>query len=253
MGYDNDDVFHHPLLKRVIDGIKRMRGEKDLLERRPITRDVLLSILATLDQSTLIGATLHASFCLAFAAFLRIGEFTWNSGDVNEEFASYFAVRRSVTLHDDHLEFSLPSSKTDPFRRGVTITVAAANDDACAIRSLRHLFTAFPAAATDPLFFPGKPFTRYLVTNELRKILRQLGLEGHYSGHSFRRGAATSARESGLAEHEIQLLGRWKSDSYKLYIVANPTYILNASRRHQQATRMATSNRHYPPRSRRRR
>lgn len=200
-----------------------------------------------------MGATLHAAFCLAFAGFLRIGEFTWSSGDLNEEFASYFAVRRSVALHNDHLEFSLPSSKTDPFRRGVTIAIAAADDDACAVRSLRYLFTTFPSAATDPLFNPGKPFTRHLVAQELRRILRYLGFKGHYSGHSFRRGAATSARESGLSEDEIQLLGRWKSDSYKLYIVANPAYILNASRRHQRPNQVHTTSNRRPPRSRRRR
>jgi len=29
-------------------------------------------------------------------------------------------------------------------------------------------------------------------------------------------------------------LGRWKSDSYRLYIEAHPSYILNTSRRHQR-------------------
>ena len=74
-----------------------------------------------------------------------------------------------------------------------------------------------------------------LVTETLRNSLKGLGLSGHYSGHSFRRGAATSAREAGLSDDEIQFLGRWKSDSYKLYIDSSPQYILNASRRHQKA------------------
>jgi hypothetical protein len=45
----------------------------------PITRDLLLRILARLDTNTPEGATHHAAFCTAFAGFLRVGEFTWTS------------------------------------------------------------------------------------------------------------------------------------------------------------------------------
>ena len=71
-----------PVLDRTIRGIKRVRGEGISRERKPITRDVLLKILGTFDVSTRQSATLNASFCLAFAAFLRIGECTWSSGDL---------------------------------------------------------------------------------------------------------------------------------------------------------------------------
>ena len=38
------------------------------------------------------------------------------------------------------------------------------------------------------------------------------------TGHSFRIGAATAAATAHIPDHIIQLLGRWKSDSYKRYI-----------------------------------
>lgn len=34
-------------------------------------------MLKQLDQSTKTGVNLHATFCLAFAGFLRAGEFTY--------------------------------------------------------------------------------------------------------------------------------------------------------------------------------
>ena len=41
-----------------------------------------------------------------------------------------------------------------------------------------------------------------------------------YSGHSYRGGGATSAAMAGLADWEIKLLGRWKSNVYLRYIKA---------------------------------
>lgn len=235
MGFENLEAFHHPLLQRVINGIRRLRGEADTKERRPITRDLLLQILRQFDQTTLVGATLHASFCLAFAAFLRVGEFTWSQSELTDDFQRWHITRRSVKLHKDYMELTLPAFKTDPFRRGITLSIAAATDNACPVRSLRNLFTRFPAELSSPLFYPDKAFTRQYVIATLQDALRILGHAGHYSGHSFRRGAATSARDAGLSDDEIQLLGRWKSDSYRLYIETHPSYILAASRRLQQS------------------
>ena len=118
MGYEDLSVFHSPRLQRVIAGLRRMRGEAGTRERRPITKDLLLQVLPHFNRSTREGATLHAAFCLAFAAFLRGGEFTYTARDLESpEFSKWFLTRRSVTLHKDHLELTLPASKTDPFRR----------------------------------------------------------------------------------------------------------------------------------------
>ena len=91
---------------------------------------------------------------------------------------------------------------------------AAVNDEACPVRSLRNLIERFPTDLTQPMFYPKKTFTRNFVTKALREVLKDKGYQGNYSGHSFRRGAATSAKNAGLNEDEIKLLGRWKSDAY---------------------------------------
>jgi len=39
-----------------------------------------------------------------------------------------------------------------------------------------------------------------------------------FSGHSFCHGAASLATAIGFNNYKIQLLGRWRNDSYKLYI-----------------------------------
>jgi len=44
------------------------------------------------------------------------------------------------------------------------------------------------------------------------------GITGSFSSHSFRIGAATVAAQRGIPDHQIQLMGRWTSNAYQLYI-----------------------------------
>ena len=182
------------------------------------------------------GATLYAAFCLAFAAFLRIGEFTWSNSDWQSDgdFKQWHITRNSVRFHPsgprpNRLHLTLPASKTDPFRHGITLTIAAAESSnfhsdtskTCAVSALYRLLDKWPAPPHTPLFsnthlITGNTttngrlasFDRTHVVNRLRDLLVQAGITGHYSGHSFRRGAATWARQAGIPNGDIQLLGR---------------------------------------------
>ena len=235
-GFTDVDSFSNDLLQRVVQGIRRQQGDPNRKERLPITRDLLLQIVHGFDSTTRFGATMHAAFCLAFAAFLRVGEFTYDQDDLSPDFSKYYLTRSSVTFHHGHMNLNLPGSKTDAFRRGVNLTIARASDEACPIRSLTNLFSRYPDSPYAPLFFTSAaPFTRKLVVDTLHKSLMNLGIQGKYSGHSFRRGAATSAHRAGLEDAMIQVLGRWRSDAYKLYIDIKHDVIIDASRRHQQA------------------
>ena len=146
----------------------------------------------------------------------------------------------------DRLLLTLPASKTDPFRRGITLTIAAVGDGACTVKTLHHLTTTWPSEPHAPLFsnipfdtFQANnglvSFDRNWVVSQLRHLLILEGTLGHYSGHSFRRGAATWAKQVGIPDEDIQLLGRWKSSAYKRYIEVHPEHIFNVSRRLQTA------------------
>ena len=201
-------------------------------------KEILIQLTKILDTATLLRATIHTAFYLVFAGFLRIEEFTWGQAEYTlSDFAEFHTTRRSVRLLKDRLELSLPSSKTDPYRKNIILTIIATGDIACPVASLHYLFNRFLSRPVDSLFYSSKPFTRQLVTDTLRQMFKALGYTGHYSGYSFRRGAATSAKEAGVSDSDTQLLGRWKSNSYKLYIDANPDYILKISRQ-QQGSRL---------------
>ena len=83
------------------------------------------------------------TICLAFAGFLHMGEFTWARGELNAEFQNWHITQGSVLLGEDWVQLSLPASKTDPFRQGVTLTIAATGGEACAVAALKHLFGRF--------------------------------------------------------------------------------------------------------------
>ena len=256
-----DDVFHHPRLRRIIDGARNIFGEAPRRDRYPLTRDILVRILSfpliSLDgpldyldvDAHLEARALRASFTLAFAAFLRIGEFTYSPlalADWSRQ-SSRLLTRQAVTISStgDALCLVLPQSKTDPSRKGVTLVVARSDpgDIACPVQAMVDYFasTAHFALPGSPLFFRTNashtkllPWTRAYVLRRLALCLEQAGIDARgFSGHSFRRGAATTAAHNNLGGYEIQLLGRWKSDAYKAYIDTPPAQLHALSRRLQ--------------------
>jgi hypothetical protein len=70
-------VFDDETLKRIIRGAKRQYGTSSIRHRKEITKDILVSILAHLRNTH--DDNIRAAFCTAFAAFLPLGEFTWDT------------------------------------------------------------------------------------------------------------------------------------------------------------------------------
>ena len=218
-------------LERVIRGIKREHAEPERLERSPLTRDRLLKILRQLHQPSYKNYTLLAVFTLVFAGFLRVGELTYQQADLDlgPNFRSWFLTKSSIRVIDDrtYMAVNLPASKTDPFRHGVEIIIAASRDEACPVRAMRNFLRQDRHHPPfDPLFtvdqFRRAPFTREYVVHQLRMLATTAGLgTGTWNGHNFRRGAATWAAEVTLPEQQIQALGRWTSATYRSYIEAS--------------------------------
>ena len=83
------NIFHNTRLKRVLDGTRRLGGEVDIRERHINTKDILLQILSHFNPSVKQNIGIQATFCLVFAALLRVSEFTYKSKYIrNEDFDS---------------------------------------------------------------------------------------------------------------------------------------------------------------------
>lgn len=234
------DAVESPVVQRVIRGIKRYFGDRDRKPTTPITLSILQRLVAvSAPRTSLQHANLDAAIKLAFTAFLRSGEFTVK-GEKHKIFdPSIHLTRGSISFFPSlstpsDISITFPASKTDPFRKGVTTHVAAVDAPTCAVKALQFLFHTDPRPPTAPLFCnaDGSPLQYSSFVYSLRSLLNSAGFDAQkFSGHSFRRGAATAAAEAGLTEYEIQMLGRWRSDAYKLYIESSRSRILNLSTR----------------------
>ena len=236
-------AFSDPRLERTIQGIKRDHNEPERRMRTPLTRPCLKHIIHHLSPINYNDVATRAAFTLAFAGFLRVGEFTYKESDreLGPAFGKWFITKRSIRIRarGSFMELTIPSSKTDPFRKGIKLTIAASNDSACPVHAMQQFLDLDTHRGQhSPLFCIGQSsqqaFTREYVVQRLQNLALIAGL-GHsaWNGHSFRRGAATWATETGLSEHEIQTLGRWKSDAFKAYIEYSERERITLSKRFQ--------------------
>jgi hypothetical protein len=221
------------ILQRVICGIKRVHGKKG---RAP---KAMLEQLDCLKPGDLV---LHGACTMAFAGFLQCGKLTVKSADkfnvsVDLSINSIkFVPDLNNTTHDI---LWIPRSKTDTFRTGMDVYLAKAPDAiTCPVAALCTLISFYRQEGSGldhephtPLFvIKGKAMTRSWFINSIRNLLLRAGHDpSPYSGHSFRRGAASSTAAASYSNYKIQLLGRWRSDCHKLYIELPVHHILSLS------------------------
>ena len=244
-------AFTDPRLERTIQCIKCDHSETDRRTRTPLTHAFLLQILRCLNISTYNNIILQAAFTFVFAGFLRVGKFTYKDKEqeLGPTFTQWFLTKSSVRITEaaTHMEVIFPSSKTDPFRKGIKLSIAASNDTGCPVEAMRRLLREDSNRdPLSPLFCIGRhkqlAFTREYIVAKLQELTRHAGLVyGLWNGHSFRTGAATWTAEVGISEAEIQTLGRWRWDAYKAYIEYLLEEQVTLSRRFQAAQNVHTS------------
>ena len=165
-----------------------------------------------------MGSLLHG----LFFGFLRSSKFTVPP-------PGQFDHSIHLTLSDISLDsrqsprrvqITIKQSKTDPFRRGVTLSLGCTGHQICPVRAIVPYLAARGNKA-GPLFIHqnNTMLTREGFSLALDKLLSQLHLDkGQFNTHSFRIGAATSAKQASMSDIHIKTLGRWRSDAYQRYI-----------------------------------
>lgn len=238
------EVFDSPWLERLIKGARRtfVQQRKD---RFPITKDVLTRITSTIPH-TVDDINCFTAFKVAWAGFLRLGEITYEQRDLaSRSFADINVTRSDVYFseRDQHVVLRLKRTKTDTSHTGVEVILAATGEPTCPVQALRSLFAHDPQPPDAPLFRLAKTaFSYNKVVKILRNSLTSNGINDFgYSGHSFRRGAAQHASDNGMLEEHIQLLGRWTSQSFRLYFDASKTKLYTLNRQFQTGRRPAVT------------
>ena len=220
-----DQGFPDPLvnclrLQRVLRGVKRTQGDASS-QRLPITDDVMVVIFKALDLNIPDHCLFWAACCLAYFGFLRSAEFTVpNLASFSPSIHLGVAdISVDSSSSPSCLRVRIKASKTDPFRKGCFVHIGRGTYPLCALQALLSYLT-IRGNGPGPLFLlqDGRPLSRALLTDWLRRILSSAGIPGNFSSHSFRIGAATVAARIGIPDHQIQALGRWTSSAYLSYI-----------------------------------
>ena len=121
-------------LHRVLRGIKRSRAFHRP-SRLPVTQLILLAIRLALSSAVFDYCMFWSACSLAFFGFLRVSEFTCSG---------LFDPRIHLSL--SHVWFDpsgsirpvIKSSKTDPFRRGVILSIGPSGNSLCPVSALCH-------------------------------------------------------------------------------------------------------------------
>lgn len=236
MGFSNPLTDAPPILDRVLAGIKRAATSAGK-PKLPITTAMLRSMLPHLRLQFRRDALLWAMMWTATAGLLRISEFAcaenaepdrllrmhqltvFDSRDIAHSLQQLRAARlphtalRYASLH-------LDASKSDPFRTGVDVIIAAPIA-LSALNTYASLCSPAGVLAASPLFHfeDGKPVTRRWLMSQVDGLLRSIHHDPRaYSSHSFRKGGAVSLQQQGVEDSIIRRTGRWRSEAFNLYV-----------------------------------
>ena len=207
-------------LQPVLRGIRRTRGSPGP-SRLPITDLHMLIIHNSLSFAIQDHVMFWAASPLAYFGFLRSAEFTVPSLSAFNPDIHLTVDDNAVDSHTSPscLQLTIKASKTDPFRKGCCLYIGLGRPPLCALSAIMN-YQPLRGQSPGPLFLlsSGQPLSRTLLTHWLKDIFAAAGIQGSFSSHSFRIGAATVAARMGVPDHLIQAVGRWNSDAYKLYI-----------------------------------
>jgi len=217
-------------VKRIVAGIRRTEPSRQKKQAVPISRSLLCLIVSQPpgdvgSEEFKRNLNFDAAATIAFAGFLRMGEYTVTLKELaSTEAPSILAtklLRGDITFapNDSHALLRLRRSKTDIKHTGVDIVLARTSGTACPVLFLRCLFHYDPQPSEASLFnVNGTPLTREAMIATMNRKIRLAGITEHYTGHSFRRGAAQHAVDMGCSDNELKLLGRWTSEAFQHYV-----------------------------------
>jgi hypothetical protein len=222
-------------LKLTLRGIRKVHS-KPKRHRIPLTAPMLVKLGRQLTTRGLLGRhedmLLWAALCVGFFGALRCGEFT--DGNLLVEDVTFLYDR---DLKKQYVALQLKSSKTDPFRQGCALWLCATNQLLCPYQSLLVYYNTCVRGvrtAGQPLFAHsnGETMSRGSFVQNLHCALEAVGIQTTgLTGHSLRKGLATTAAAAKIEDSLISVMGRWASDCYKIYITTPLSTIADAQQR----------------------
>lgn len=157
---------------------------------------------------------------IGFFALLRLGELVFPD-DQSIEVPKKHCLRNTLRCDENSISFILPFHKADQIFEGNTIRVQSNNSISNPIPIMRHYIASrdklFPQYAFLWVRKNGQPPRRKWFLERLRRVCKE-----EIGGHSIRAGGATFLAQCGFSLDIIQALGRWSTDTFRIYIRQHP-------------------------------
>lgn len=215
-----EDTTQSFIVKHMLRGMTRLHGIPDT--RLPITIDMMLKFpnaLLHVCSSRYEAVLFNAAFSLAFAALLRVGEFTCTNVSDSAKIIQNSDLR--LNDFDKSCIIKVKYSKTDQIGRCCVVQINSNNGLPFSTFSALKEYMQVRPIFNGPLFchLNRKYVTRRQFLVVLHSSLKFMGYNiDKINTHSFRIGAATYLSKLGVSDDEIKNRGRWSSNSVKRYI-----------------------------------
>lgn len=215
---------HNPcsdkFLGLIYEGGRRLLS-KPINKKEPITPDILRKIVLKFgDHNNLKKLRVVVLFLLGFSGFLRYSELS-------------NIKMNNIEFQVSHVKIRIDKSKTDLYRRGNSVVIAATGTDLCPVFWLnKYINLAELSKNSDSYIFRALSFMKskdvYKLCNvnsplsytRAREILLEslsdIGLDKLKFGlHSLRSGGASTGANRGVSDRLLKVHGRWASDKAK--------------------------------------
>lgn len=222
LGFSVDHINNY-LLNLTLRGLSRLNPHA-VKKAEPITIDILLKIFDNLDFSDQANKVFWCLFLFAFFLVARKSNLVPTSkSDI--EYGKYLKLE-NVQYFGEYILVSFHWTKTIQFgeREVVSPLLKFRDHRLCPVSAFEEVMKLRIHHFKGALFtLPnGTCITYHMFQRKLRSCIENIGLNpSNFSTHSFRRGFTTLAFKSDIPPEHIQLMGDWKSDSYKCYLELN--------------------------------
>jgi hypothetical protein len=215
---------HSPLVERTMKGCLRLKSSPTK-RKRALTLHDLSHVLEKMTNANSHDDKLFKCMLLSgFFALMRLGELSFPN-EVKLRNWKKVSKRSSVNITHDQYEFHLPGHKADQFFEGNRIIIRKQHYSPIdPIDFFRDYISSrdsnFPLLSPLWLTSKGSVPTRDFFIKRLRTFFNN-----DVAGQSMRAGGATSLAEHGVPPAYIQLIGRWSSNAFFIYIRKSPVLI----------------------------
>ena len=217
-GLEDPTIAPFPAL--VYKGGLRTLG-RPITKKEPITSEIVRALCSQYggSEASLRDSRFLTMALLAYSGFLRFNELQ--------------NIKRShLQIYDEHMSLFIPRSKTDVYSTGSTILISKGlvqstcpkarvvnylnNSNSCSDNDY-YIFRNIIRKGGDQLLTKiNKPITYARAREELLSYLSTVvDNNWRYGWHSFRRGGATKAANSNVADRLFKKHGRWSSEAAK--------------------------------------